>query len=132
MFGININKALEREDFGMKLSEKINEKTGRNLVVNEGLNTLYMKNEFNTYCPLGKDIRLLTIETWMTLGDYIPNFLCIEDLVKDMTDGIYTNEDALLTWVNYLEVYKPLSLTVKVSDNSKFPITEELTRTYKY
>ena len=106
----------------MKLSDKKNSITGRSLIVNEGIKKMHFENKISTYCPLGKNITEKTVITDIELGDYIPDLLDIEDIVKDINNGSFTNEDLLIEWKNRLMFFEPKDIKVKVCSSGHFPL----------
>ena len=115
----------------MKLSERVNKKTGRNMVVNEGVDRAYMKNKFDAFCPLGNNTRTLTVETWIEYGEYIPDYLDIEDTCKELDGKSLIHEDAMVEWIKRLEIYEPKSVRVIIHAEGHFPMYEETVKVYK-
>lgn len=111
-------------------ADKINNKTGRHMLINEGIDRAYMKNEVDAFCPLGNNTRTLTVETYIEFGKYIPDFLDIEDTVKELNNKDFIHEDFINEWIKRLEIYEPKQIKVRVYASGHFPMYEETVRNY--
>ena len=109
----------------MRLSDKKSKLTDRAMLVNEGIRLLHMENKVEAYCPLGKNMRELTIETDIYLGEYIPDLLDIEDMVKKMNKGSYVHEDLIKDWIEFIKDYEVKGIKVRVYASGHFPMYEE-------
>lgn len=109
----------------MKLSTKTSKLTGRHMLVNEGIKLLHTENKVEAYCPLGKNMRELTIETDIYLGKYIPDLLDMEDMIKKMDKGSYVHEDLIKEWIEFIKDYEVKGIKVRVYSSGHFPMYEE-------
>lgn len=106
----------------MVLADKINPTTGRRMLINEGIESMEFSVKINTYCPLGKNITEKQVNTVVKLGKYIPDLLDIEDLVQELNNGCFINEDLGIEWKKRLSIYEFENIQVYVLSSGHFPL----------
>ena len=91
---------------------------------NKGINKMNFTVPVTVYCPLGSNYYRATISVKMELGEYIVDFLDLEDYFKKELNGkSLTSEDLVIEIFNHLdENYKPMHLSVTSHSDSHFEI----------
>ena len=102
----------------------------RNIYINPGINKLTMEHKVITYCPLGQDYGKVNIKTELELGDLSPDLLDFDDKIKTLAGEEFTREDLMVTWLNFLEQYKPKKIHITTYADSHFPCYMEIIKEY--
>lgn len=91
---------------------------------NKGINKMNFEVPVTVFCPLGPNYYRANIKVEMELGNFIVDFLDLEEYFKKTLNGKeLTTEDLVIEVFNTLnETYKPMHLLVSSHSDSHFPI----------